>query len=274
MAEELSAPSPSPTGQSGEEKVQDSFLRGTRASQRSGSCILDTDVESSEDNEPPPPVSRFSGKRGNELDGSVHTSVRGPDSPLRVSVGRVPSSERGGRPSNAPGTSPLVRSPMRDSMRRIERVASSGSVSNLAAEFENEYGEWMLNEEDIDMTESSLIGEGSSGRIVRARYEGVDVAVKLLRGEEGEAGEGGTTEKRQNRRQRIKDLVQEVRASCALAGQMADMYHPNVVQLIGAALATDQVRKIVLSLVLPLLLSLPLPCSVSPLSLSSPSLQQ
>ena len=70
--------------------------------------------------------------------------------------------------------------------------------------------------------------------------------MKLLRREEEEdegsdtpVGAGTTSrqdDKHKTRRQHIKDLVQEVRASCALAGQMADLFHPNVAQLIGATL--------------------------------------
>ena len=171
---EYFAPSPSPTPESGPEEERDGFRRGTWERRRSDLSILVADGETSADSP----------------DGSEHTSVRGA-SPVRVCVGRALSREQGEHfleQANActhisplaRGSSPLARSPLRASFRRIERLASSGSVSNLAVEFENEYGEWKLDEKDIDMTGSSLVGEGSSGCVVRARYNGVDVAVKLL----------------------------------------------------------------------------------------------
>jgi len=131
----------------------------------------------------------------------------------------------------------------------IERCNSSGSVSNLVSQIANDCVEWKIDEGDIDMSHASLIGEGASGQIFRANYQGAEVAVKVLRREEGDEGKsgaqgGGGAEQRKHRRQHIKDLVQEVRASCALAGQMADLYHPNVAQLIGATL-NEQVCRVI-----------------------------
>ena len=66
---------------------------------------------------------------------------------------------------------------------RIGRLASSGSLTNLVSEVENNHGEWKIDEGDIDMSTASIIGEGASGQIFRARNKGADVAVKLLRRE-------------------------------------------------------------------------------------------
>jgi serine/threonine protein kinase len=107
----------------------------------------------------------------------------------------------------------------------ICRCESSGSVSSLAVEFEVEHAEWKIEEDELVMSDACLVGEGATGRVYRARFQSSDVAVKVVRGAE----DGGL-----QARQQMKALSQEIKASCALAGKLADQYHPNVVQFLGA----------------------------------------
>ena len=144
----------------------------------------------------------------------------------------------------------------------IERVASTGSLRRIKMDFStNRFEEWSIPDSDLDLRGATVVGEGGTGKVYAALYQGVPVAVKVLHthGMEADARDGGgrreyaaTADAREaeagQRRQMVKDMAQEIRVACMLAAECTTQ-HPNLAVFVGASINELDSLKIVYELV-------------------------
>jgi len=122
----------------------------------------------------------------------------------------------------------------------ILRTGSGGSISEIQAEFS---GTSQIDEDFLDFSDSILLGAGGTGSVLKAKYHGVDVAVKVLSASMEKIGEHIRMEP--SHRQKVKDMAQEFRASRMLPNE-----HPNLPKLVGACLSDVHNIKLVYDLIL------------------------
>ena len=174
-----------------------------------------------------------------------------------------------------------AQSPKSPKICQISKTSSSGSLTRLFEEFSTDiYEDWSIPDEDIDLADGDarLLGQGATGKVFSAVYQGVPVAVKVLLSQtepggqlrQGGAELGGLPESPPDGKKRlqsgessrqvpppriddgghrrmVKDMAQEIRMACRLASSMSR--HPNLVTFIGATLTSIESLKIVYELV-------------------------